>query len=90
MVVLHGFYGNLIFLPGPNHVSLFKADGELSDLNSKLLLYYTPQVGEVQMFLRAAATHWQHQDGTDEICVLRLSRTRFVWICLPTTSMTAG
>ncbi|CAB1333855.1 unnamed protein product, partial [Coregonus sp. 'balchen'] len=28
---------------GPNHVSLFKADGELSDLNSKLLLYYTPQ-----------------------------------------------
>lgn len=31
-------------LSGPNHVSLFKADGELSDLNNKLLLYYTPQV----------------------------------------------
>ncbi|MEQ2190575.1 hypothetical protein XENOCAPTIV_000352 [Xenoophorus captivus] len=28
---------------GPNQVPLFKADGELSELNSKLLLYYTPQ-----------------------------------------------
>lgn len=34
----------LFSITGPNHVSLFKADGELSDLNSKLLLYYTPQV----------------------------------------------
>lgn len=34
----------LLPITGPNHVSLFKADGELSDLNSKLLLYYTPQV----------------------------------------------
>lgn len=33
---------------GPNHVPLFKADGELSELNSKLLLYYTPQVNEAQ------------------------------------------
>lgn len=33
---------------GPNHVALFKADGELSELNSKLLLYYTPQVNEAQ------------------------------------------
>ena len=29
---------------GPNNVCLFKSDGELSELNSKLLLYYTPQV----------------------------------------------
>ncbi|XP_045082156.1 neurobeachin-like protein 2 isoform X2 [Coregonus clupeaformis] len=34
---------------GPNHVSLFKADGELSDLNSKLLLYYTPQAFKSQI-----------------------------------------
>lgn len=32
-------------LVGPNSVPLFKADGELSELCSKLLLYYTPQVG---------------------------------------------
>lgn len=29
---------------GPNNVSLFKADGEPSEVNSKLVLYYTPQV----------------------------------------------
>lgn len=31
-------------LAGPNNVSLFKADGEPSEVNSKLVLYYTPQV----------------------------------------------
>ncbi|XP_056300146.1 neurobeachin-like protein 2 isoform X3 [Pseudoliparis swirei] len=36
---------------GPNHVSLFKAEGELSDLNSKLLLYYTPQAFKGQICL---------------------------------------
>lgn len=35
---------HLLYIIGPNHVSLFKADGESSELNSKLLLYYTPQV----------------------------------------------
>lgn len=38
---LHWF---LLSITGPNHVSLFKAEGEISELNSKLLLYYTPQV----------------------------------------------
>ncbi|KAM9310767.1 neurobeachin-like protein 2 isoform 2-T2 [Pholidichthys leucotaenia] len=39
---------------GPNHVSLFKADGELSDINSKLLLYYTPQAFKNQICLDLA------------------------------------
>ncbi|XP_011603991.2 neurobeachin-like protein 2 isoform X2 [Takifugu rubripes] len=34
---------------GANHVSLFKADGELSDLNSRLLLYYTPEAFKSQI-----------------------------------------
>ncbi|XP_035806510.2 neurobeachin-like protein 2 isoform X2 [Amphiprion ocellaris] len=42
---------------GPNHVSLFKADGELSDLNSKLLLYYTPQAFKSQICLDLAPNH---------------------------------
>uniref|UniRef100_M4AIB3 Neurobeachin-like protein 2 n=1 Tax=Xiphophorus maculatus TaxID=8083 RepID=M4AIB3_XIPMA len=46
---------------GPNHVPLFKADGELSDLNSKLLLYYTPQAFKGQICLDLAPHH-QH-DG---------------------------
>ncbi len=37
-------YLSLFRLTGPNNVSLFKADGEPSEVNSKLLLYYTPQV----------------------------------------------
>ncbi len=35
---------SLFHLAGPNNVSLFKADGEPSEVNSKLVLYYTPQV----------------------------------------------
>ncbi|KAM4736367.1 neurobeachin-like protein 2 isoform 1-T1 [Anableps anableps] len=46
---------------GPNHVPLFKADGELSELNSKLLLYYTPQAFKSQICLDLAPHH-QH-DG---------------------------
>ncbi|XP_017281990.1 neurobeachin-like protein 2 isoform X2 [Kryptolebias marmoratus] len=42
---------------GPNHVPLFKADGELSDLNSKLLLYYTPQAFKSQICLDLAPNH---------------------------------
>ncbi|KAM9783238.1 neurobeachin-like protein 2 [Neosynchiropus ocellatus] len=42
---------------GPNHVSLFKADGELSDLNSKLLLYYTPQAFKSQKCLDLSPNH---------------------------------
>ncbi|XP_034030839.1 neurobeachin-like protein 2 isoform X2 [Thalassophryne amazonica] len=42
---------------GPNHVSLFKADGELSELNTKLLLYYTPQAFKNQICLDLAANH---------------------------------
>ncbi|XP_069552207.1 neurobeachin-like protein 2 isoform X1 [Brachyistius frenatus] len=42
---------------GPNHVSLFKADGELSDLNGKLLLYYTPQAFKSQICLDLAPNH---------------------------------
>ncbi|KAM9851975.1 neurobeachin-like protein 2 [Aulostomus maculatus] len=42
---------------GPNHVSLFKADGELSDLNSKLLLYYTPQAFKSQICLDLSLNH---------------------------------
>ncbi|XP_034730693.1 neurobeachin-like protein 2 isoform X1 [Etheostoma cragini] len=42
---------------GPNHVSLFKAEGELSDLNSKLLLYYTPQAFKSQICLDLSPNH---------------------------------
>ncbi|XP_063735209.1 neurobeachin-like protein 2 isoform X1 [Eleginops maclovinus] len=42
---------------GPNHVSLFKAEGELSDLNSKLLLYYTPQAFKSQKCLDLSPNH---------------------------------
>ncbi|XP_047454573.1 neurobeachin-like protein 2 isoform X2 [Mugil cephalus] len=42
---------------GPNHVSLFKADGELSDLNGRLLFYYTPQAFKSQICLDLAPNH---------------------------------
>ncbi|XP_040021146.2 neurobeachin-like protein 2 isoform X1 [Gasterosteus aculeatus] len=42
---------------GPNHVSLFKAEGELSDLNGKLLLYYTPQAFKGQICLDLSPNH---------------------------------
>lgn len=42
--IFYDLHYSLLSITGPNHVSLFKVDGELSDLNSKLLLYYTPQV----------------------------------------------
>ncbi|XP_028984475.1 neurobeachin-like protein 2 isoform X2 [Betta splendens] len=46
-----------LFAAGPNHVSLFKADGELSDLNGKLLLYYTPQAFKSQICLDLSPNH---------------------------------
>ncbi|XP_035386698.1 neurobeachin-like protein 2 isoform X2 [Electrophorus electricus] len=42
---------------GPNNVSLFKADGELSELCSKLLLYYTPQAFKSQICLDLSPNH---------------------------------
>jgi len=44
LCIFHDLHCYVLIITGPNHVSLFKVDGELSDLNSKLLLYYTPQV----------------------------------------------
>ncbi|XP_026148843.1 neurobeachin-like protein 2 isoform X3 [Mastacembelus armatus] len=46
-----------LFAAGPNHVSLFKVDGEVSDLNSKLLLYYTPQAFKNQICLDLSPSH---------------------------------
>ncbi|XP_026225786.1 neurobeachin-like protein 2 isoform X2 [Anabas testudineus] len=46
-----------LYAAGPNHVSLFKADGELSDINSKLLLYYTPQACKIQICLDLSPNH---------------------------------
>ncbi|KAJ3598621.1 hypothetical protein NHX12_002126 [Muraenolepis orangiensis] len=46
-----------LYTAGPNHVPLFKADGELSDLNSKLLLYYTPQAFKSQICLDLSPNH---------------------------------
>ncbi|KAF3691862.1 Neurobeachin-like protein 2 [Channa argus] len=46
-----------LYAAGPNHVSLFKSDGELSDLNSKLLLYYTPQAFKNQICLDLSPNH---------------------------------
>uniref|UniRef100_UPI003AAC4AAA neurobeachin-like protein 2 isoform X1 n=1 Tax=Centroberyx gerrardi TaxID=166262 RepID=UPI003AAC4AAA len=50
-----------LYAAGPNHVSLFKVDGELSDLNSKLLLYYTPQAFKSQICQDLSPNH--HYDG---------------------------
>lgn len=75
-------------ITGPNHVPLFKADGELSDLNSKLLLYYTPQV-------TIRKTHTLYFPVTVcnsslHVCAFRHLRVRFVWTWHPITFMTAG
>ncbi|KAL0985478.1 hypothetical protein UPYG_G00157390 [Umbra pygmaea] len=46
-----------LYNAGPNHVSLFKLEGELSDLNSKLLLYYTPQAFKSQICVDLSPNH---------------------------------
>ncbi|KAM9488840.1 neurobeachin-like protein 2 isoform 2-T2 [Clarias gariepinus] len=46
-----------LYKAGPNCVSLFKADGELSELCSKLLLYYTPQAFKNQICLDLSPNH---------------------------------
>uniref|UniRef100_A0AAY4CJR1 Neurobeachin-like protein 2 n=1 Tax=Denticeps clupeoides TaxID=299321 RepID=A0AAY4CJR1_9TELE len=48
-------------LAGPNSVCLFKSDGDLSDLNSKLLLYYTPQAFKNQICQDLSPN--RHYDG---------------------------
>ncbi|KAL2102018.1 hypothetical protein ACEWY4_003779 [Coilia grayii] len=50
-----------LYTAGPNNVCLFKSDGELSELNSKLLLYYTPQAFKSQICLDLSPNH--HYDG---------------------------
>ncbi|XP_031429737.1 neurobeachin-like protein 2 isoform X1 [Clupea harengus] len=50
-----------LYSAGPNNVCLFKSDGELSELNSKLLLYYTPQAFKSQICLDLSPNH--HYDG---------------------------
>uniref|UniRef100_A0A7N6BQ58 Neurobeachin-like protein 2 n=1 Tax=Anabas testudineus TaxID=64144 RepID=A0A7N6BQ58_ANATE len=59
-----------LYAAGPNHVSLFKADGELSDINSKLLLYYTPQACKIQICLDLSPNHQYdgRLTGHREIC----------------------
>ncbi|XP_041842953.1 neurobeachin-like protein 2 isoform X1 [Melanotaenia boesemani] len=54
---LHLTQARALHAAGPNHVSLFKPDGELSDLNNKLLLYYTPQAFKSQICLDLAPNH---------------------------------
>uniref|UniRef100_A0A8C2F2I8 Neurobeachin-like protein 2 n=1 Tax=Cyprinus carpio TaxID=7962 RepID=A0A8C2F2I8_CYPCA len=46
-----------LFIAGPNNVSLFKADGEPSEVNSKLLLYYTPQAFKIQICVDLSPNH---------------------------------
>uniref|UniRef100_A0A671LZ83 Neurobeachin-like protein 2 n=1 Tax=Sinocyclocheilus anshuiensis TaxID=1608454 RepID=A0A671LZ83_9TELE len=46
-----------LFTAGPNNVSLFKADGEPSEVNSKLVLYYTPQAFKIQICLDLSPNH---------------------------------
>ncbi|XP_037393024.1 neurobeachin-like protein 2 isoform X1 [Pygocentrus nattereri] len=46
-----------LYLSGPNNVSLFKTDGELSELCSKLLLYYTPQAFKSQICQDLSPNH---------------------------------
>ncbi|KAB5586981.1 hypothetical protein PHYPO_G00007710 [Pangasianodon hypophthalmus] len=46
-----------LYMAGPNSVSLYKADGELSELCSKLLLYYTPQAFKNQICLDLSPNH---------------------------------
>ncbi|XP_060726425.1 neurobeachin-like protein 2 isoform X5 [Tachysurus vachellii] len=46
-----------LYMAGPNSVPLFKADGEISELCSKLLLYYTPQAFKNQICLDLSPNH---------------------------------
>ncbi|XP_051574482.1 neurobeachin-like protein 2 isoform X2 [Myxocyprinus asiaticus] len=46
-----------LFTAGPNNVSLFKADGEPSEVNSKLVVYYTPQAFKSQICLDLSPNH---------------------------------
>ncbi|XP_073782068.1 neurobeachin-like protein 2 isoform X4 [Danio rerio] len=46
-----------LFTAGPNNVSLFKADGEPSEVNSKLVLYYTPKAFKSQICLDLSPNH---------------------------------
>uniref|UniRef100_A0A8B9KLA6 Neurobeachin-like protein 2 n=1 Tax=Astyanax mexicanus TaxID=7994 RepID=A0A8B9KLA6_ASTMX len=46
-----------LYMAGPNNVSLFKSDGELSELCNKLLLYYTPQAFKNQICLDLSPNH---------------------------------
>ncbi|XP_056618979.1 LOW QUALITY PROTEIN: neurobeachin-like protein 2 [Triplophysa dalaica] len=46
-----------LFTAGPNNVSLFKSDGEPSEVNSKLVLYYTPQAFKNQICLDLSPNH---------------------------------
>uniref|UniRef100_A0A8C1KFS1 Neurobeachin-like protein 2 n=1 Tax=Cyprinus carpio TaxID=7962 RepID=A0A8C1KFS1_CYPCA len=54
---LKNIYLSLFHLAGPNNVSLFKADGEPSEVNSKLVLYYTPQAFKSQICLDLSPNH---------------------------------
>lgn len=56
--IFHDLHCFLHFITGPNHVSLFKVEGELSELNSKLLLYYTPQVAHWNFHIALQCCHW--------------------------------
>ncbi|XP_063308911.1 neurobeachin-like protein 2 isoform X7 [Pelobates fuscus] len=46
-----------LYTAGPNLVSPFKLDGELNDLNSKLLLFYTPQASQNNICLDLSPSH---------------------------------
>ncbi|XP_052002928.1 neurobeachin-like protein 2 isoform X2 [Xyrauchen texanus] len=46
-----------LFTAGPNNVSLFKADGEPSEVSSKLVVYYTPQAFKSQICLDLSPNH---------------------------------
>ncbi|KAI4887748.1 hypothetical protein NFI96_031408 [Prochilodus magdalenae] len=46
-----------LYQSGPNNVSLFKSDGEHSELCCKLLLYYTPQAFKNQICLDLSPNH---------------------------------
>ncbi|KAM4705340.1 neurobeachin-like protein 2 [Rhinophrynus dorsalis] len=46
-----------LYLAGPNLVSPFKLDSELSDLGAKLLLFYTPQASKNNICLDLSPSH---------------------------------
>ncbi|XP_057195455.1 neurobeachin-like protein 2 isoform X2 [Triplophysa rosa] len=92
-----------LFTAGPNNVSLFKADGEPSEVNSKLVLYYTPQAFKNQICVDLSPNHlydgrltghrvvnWDVKDVLSSVGGMRALLPLLEQVCLLEQSETVG